>query len=87
MFAFLLLCINVPVCLCLCLLCPAFHCLRFEYLDYFEVLFWLMSEATLPHKFGCAVLLASLFVFVFVCFFSLTVQPATSAGMSLLLLV
>ena len=87
MFAFFLLYIHVPVCVCMCLLCPAFHCLRFEYLDYFEMLFWLIGEAALPHTFGCAVLLALLFVLVFAWFFSLTVQPATSAGISLLLLV
>ena len=75
MFAFFLLYINLPVCVCMCLLCPALHCLRFEYLDYFEVFFWLISEAALPHTFGCAVLLVSFFIFVFVCFFSLTVQP------------
>ena len=28
-----------------------------------------MGKAALPHTFGCAVLLVSLFVFVFVCFF------------------
>ena len=44
------------VCVCMCLLRLALVCLRFEYSDYFEVLFWVMSEPALPHTFGCAVL-------------------------------
>ena len=33
------------------------------------MLFWLMGEAALPHTFRCAVLLALLFAFIFVCYF------------------
>ena len=55
---FPLLYIRVPVWVCMCLLCLVFVCLGFKYLDYFQVLFWLMSEAALPHTFRCAVRLA-----------------------------
>ena len=57
-FAFFLPYTHLPVCVCMCLLCLAFVYLRFEYLDYFEVFFWVMSKAALTHTFRCTMLLA-----------------------------